>query len=177
MKKHFFYPLMAAVSAFSLCFCMTACGSDDKSELEELEEDINDGVSVIKGVHQIDVSFSGDTSGWDMKIYFQSADMKGDNYPMYENDKKLEINANGVYWMNTEFRNYSVRTDDKGYMVHCYMDIKKKKKATNVSPVTIKVKSTINGKKRFEKEYVADPQYSEIYLNLTTLKILGFDCE
>ena len=48
MKKHFFYPLMAAVSAFSLCFCMTACGSDDKSELEELEEDINDGVSVIK---------------------------------------------------------------------------------------------------------------------------------
>ena len=176
MKKRFFY-LMAAVSAFSLCFCMTACGSDDKSELEELEEDINDGVSVVKGVHQIDVSFSGDTSGWDLKIYFQSVDMKGNNYPMYEGDKQLDINANGVYWLSKEFRSYSVKTDDKGYMVHCYMELTKKRKAENVSPVTIKVKSTIKGKKKFEEEYIADPQYSTIYLNLTTSKILEFTCD
>ena len=49
--NRFAYLVTAVTTAFVFCMFVTACGSDDKSELEDLEEDMNDGVTVTKGLH------------------------------------------------------------------------------------------------------------------------------
>ena len=181
MKRvsRFTYLFVVAVTALMSCLFLTACGSDDKSELEELEENLNDGLSVIRGVHQFDVSFSGDTSDWNLEISLYSVDMKSDPYPIYENDKLVEYNypLNKSQWKNSEFRSYSVRTDNKGYTVNCGIYLTRKKNSTGKGSMGFQVTSTINGKKIYKKEYVLDAEKSSAYLVFTTAKVYVEDIE
>lgn len=178
--KLFMSGMMTVLTAVVLCLSMSACGGsssdDDYDDGIDIDDNIDDDREVTRGTWQVDVSFSGNTSGWDLEIAFQSTDMSAKNYPMYEGDKKLELNAWDTYWMNHEFRDYSVKTGNKGYSIHCY--VKLKRKNVDASPVTINIRSSVNGRTKYIKEFVSDPQYNTYYINLTTQKIFearGFD--
>ena len=126
----FFTPgFMMAMSVLAMCLTMSACGGDGDDD--DIDRNINDNnkQGSTRGEYKIDVSFSGDTSGWDLEIYFYSADNQGYRYPIYEGDKLLEPNSSGTLWKSTEFRNYSIKTDNKGWVVVCQVNMFKKKKA------------------------------------------------
>ena len=164
--------LTAVTTTIVFCIFVTACGSDDKSELEDLEEEINEGIIVTRGVHQLDVSFDGDTSDWDLDIHFLSTDMKSDPYPIYENDKLLEYNYGyGTQWESAEFRSYSVMTGNKGYSLDCRIDLTKKKNATNKNPIAVKITSKINNHIIYDKGYEIDANKTRFYLLFSTSKV------
>ena len=170
--NRFAYLVTAVTTAFVFCMFVTACGSDDKSELEDLEEDMNDGVTVTKGLHQLDVSFDGDTSDWDLDIHFYSVDMQSNYEPIYENDKLLEYNYGyNTQWKSTEFRSYSITTDKKAYTLDCWIGLTKKKNAANKNPMAIKVTSKINNRIKYEKEFVINANNSDVYIVLNTNKV------
>ena len=173
--KFYLSGMMTVLMAALMCVSMSACGgsgSDDDFDGIDIDKDVSEreGHSVTRGEWQLDISFSGDTSGWDLEIMFKSTTPSAENYPMFEGDKELELNAWDSYWKSQDFRDYAVRTGKKGYTIHCSIKLKRKKNV-EANPVTIKVKSSVNGDKQWEEEFVSDPQFEIYYVNLNSQTI------
>lgn len=129
---------MVCITTFS------ACGSDDD---DEKIENINNR-EIIIGTHQIDLSLEGETTGWDIETSFCAT------VPIYENGKELERSEFGI-WESDEIRNYSITTDDKAdnLVVGLFVE---RKGSVELQPVTVCLKSTVNGKAWKSKTIVLD---------------------
>lgn len=150
MKKYF-KPLMLAVLMAVSVPLFTACGSDDEEEKTE------QGVAV--GSHRIDVSFSGDTQGWDVGLTFLATAYYANGTPfpgMYENGKELETSYAGT-WKSYEMRDYSVSTGSNCQSLLLTLAISKSYSESATGTITVHVRSYVDNKLKKEKTYSMSP--------------------
>lgn len=149
MKKRIFSFMMLTAFSVVCATSFTACGGDDD---DVIGGEIN---NLTVGTHRIDVSFEGKTDGWKASITFT-----GTSYPittegssLYENGEKL--NAVGGTWTENNFRSYSISTDSKSQNLLVMVVIRKNMHAT-VQPVTVNLRSYVNGKQKKMKSIIVD---------------------
>ena len=154
--------LMTVLTAVVLCLSMSACGSGSDDDYDGVDFDRsqtgnqNKSNKRTKGVHQIDVSFSGDTEGWGMKIFFISSNKNGGETKLiYEG----EVRDHNFY--EYEYKNYSVKTTDEAYMLVC--EVHFIRKSPDAKTVEVKMSSKVNDKNAYSEKYVADPKYREVH--------------
>lgn len=103
MKKTF-NMMMVAVLAMLMSMTLVACGGDSVEEEKGSQKSEHAGDPT--GMPRIDVSFSGDTSGWSGLVSISGDKPDGFHNPdIYEGDKKLALKLGS--WEGNEFRNYS----------------------------------------------------------------------
>lgn len=130
---------------------LTACGDDDD------EEETEQGVTV--GTHRIDVSFSGDTQGWDVGLTFLATAYHANGTPfpgMYENGEQLETSYAGT-WKCEEIRDYSVSTGSNCQSLLLTLAISKSYSEAVTGTIIVHVKSYVNNKLKKEKTYSMSP--------------------
>lgn len=158
-RKNFYLSgMMAVFTAVVMSLSMVACGGSD----DDTEDDINGssgGGSSQKGVHQLDISFSGDTGGWSVdNFYFFSTDADGGYTKISGNDGS----ESDRYIYYESFGNYSVKSDDQSWSVHCGITLIRK--SDSAKPVKINVTGKVKNKTTYTKEYEANPQYKRVSL-------------
>lgn len=153
MKKLFNYLMMMAMTIVCVS-SFTACGSDDGDDLIGGETG-----NLTVGTHRIDVDFEGITDGWKATVTYN-----GTSYPvttggssLYENGEQLGT-AQGS-WFANGFRFYSVSTDDKCQSL-LVMVVLRKEKGAVVQPMTVNLKSFVNGKMKKMKSVIVDGSHS-----------------
>lgn len=157
-RQKFINYLMVTMAMMTMCM-FAACG-DDK------DDDLPDGYyKTTEGVHRIDVSFSGDASGWEGATAFVATYGDGSHgfVKLYENGKLL---SNDGTFMGEDLRSYSVETEEKcdqmSVTVTLVHDV-----SVSVSPVTVTLKSFINGQPKKTKavEFTARDSRRTIVFN------------
>jgi hypothetical protein len=147
---------MAMMAMMTMCM-FTACG-DDK------DEDLPYGyVKTTEGVHRIEVSFDGDLTGWQVDMQFIGVHSNGDPVKFYENGQLVA--DDGGYEIET-LRNCAVETDAKCDQMTLTATLSHGASAS-VSPVTVTLKSFING----QPKKVKTVKFTESY------KTIVFDSE
>ena len=141
MKKKFLFSTLAIMAMMTVSLFI-ACGGDDK------DEDLPDGYQkTTEGVHRMEVSVDGDLTGWNGKFAFVAVCGDGTRgyVKLYENGR--QISDDGTF-LGEELRDYTIETDSK-----C------------VSPVTVTLKSFINGQPKKAKTVEFTDSYKTIVFN------------
>lgn len=134
--------VMAIVAV--VCVTLTACGGDDDSE---------NVVKTSTGVHRIDVSFSGDTSGWDCQALFVGTHGNTHDVKLYENGKDVTETPGG--FAGQGFRDYSVETDASCDMF--VVTVTSLRNSASAGTFTITLKGYVNSKQTNMKVYEFKP--------------------
>lgn len=158
MKKNFFNFMMIALMGLVCVTTFTACGDDN-------DEDVIGGETsdVTIGTHRIDVSFDGNFSGWSVEVGFVGSPY---GTPLYEDGEELKTEVGT--WTGKTFRSYSVSTNDKSQNLAAVITLKKNGKLT-VQPVTVNLRSYINGKQNNMKSVVVDGSHNLKNITLYTI--------
>ena len=136
---------MVCVTTFS------ACGSDDDDErIEHIEEG-----DITTGTHRIDLSFEGTFGGWDVSVGFVGSPTSGS---LYENGQKLATTEGTNVWLADDVRSYSVSTDDRSTLL--MVEVTMMKRSAAATPVTIRLKSFVNGQQKKTKTIVVNSDVS-----------------
>lgn len=134
MKQLFRYSMMLAVMVMAV-LTFTACGSDDK-------DDLPDGyVKTTEGVHRIEVSFDGNTTGWNCDATF-IATYGTATVNLYENGKQV---GSAYGYSSSEVRDYAIETDAKCDLMSVTVILSHSSFAS-VEPITVTLKGYVNGK-------------------------------
>ena len=153
--------LMMLALMMAAVFTFTACGGDD-------DEDLPDGyVKTTEGVHRIEVSFDGNTTGWSANLSFIAiyGDGTHGKVKLYENGS--QISDNGAF-SSEELRDYDIQTDAVCDQMTLTITMSHSAGKT-VEPVTVTLKSYINGVQK--KIKTATFNANEVY------KTVVFDSE
>jgi len=157
MKKKFLFSVLAVMAM--MCMCMfIACGGDDK------DEDLPDGYQkTTEGVHRMEVSVDGDLTGWNGKFAFVAVCGDGTRgyVKLYENGR--QISDDGTF-LGEELRNYTIETDAKCDQMTLTATLSHGASAS-VSPVTVTLKSFINGQPKKAKAVKFTDSYKTIVFN------------
>jgi hypothetical protein len=157
MKKLIYLSVLAVMTMMTMCV-FTACGGDDN------DEDLPVGyVKTTEGVHRIEVTFEGDLTGWQVDMLFIAVHGDGGPAKFYENGQLVA--DEGGYEIET-LRNCAVETDAKCDQMDVTMTMKHGS-FSSVSPVTVTLRSFING----QPKKVKTVKFTESY------KTIVFDSE
>ena len=157
MKKYFKYSTLAIMAMMTVCL-FTSCGSDDKNE------DLPDGYQkTTEGVHRIEVSVDGDLTGWEGRFAFVAVCGDGTRgyVKLYENGR--QISDDGTF-LGEELRDYIIETDSKCDQMTVTATLSHGESAS-VSPVTVTLKSFINGQPKKAKTVEFVDAYKTIVFN------------
>jgi hypothetical protein len=157
MKKYFKYSALAIMAMMAMCM-FTACGGDDR------DEDLPDGYQkTTEGVHRIEVSVYGDLTGWNGKFAFVAVCGDGTRgyVKLYENGR--QISGDGTF-LGEELRDYIIETDSKCDQMTMTATLSHGSSAS-VSPVTVTLKSYINGQPKKAKTVEFADSYKTIVFN------------
>lgn len=160
MKQIFKYSMMLVVMMMAV-FGFTACSSSD-------DEDLPGGyVKTTEGVHRVEVSFDGNTAGWNGDLTFIAVYGDGTHgkVKLYENGS--QISDSGAF-SSEELRNYDIQTDAVCDQMALTI-IMSHSAGKTVEPVTVTLKSYINGVQK--KVKTATFNANEVY------KTIVFDSE
>ena len=121
--------MMAAV------FTFTACGGDD-------DDDLPDGyVKTTEGVHRIEVSFDGNTTGWNCDATFIGT-YGTSAVKLYENGERV---GDEYGYSDNKLRGYTIETDAKCDLMSVTVILSHSSFAS-VEPITVTLKGYVNGK-------------------------------
>lgn len=157
MKKYISYITMMALMAV-VCSTFTACGGGDD------DDDVpGDVVKTTAGVHRIEVSFDGSTTGWEGQIMFIATNGKSHSVSLYK-DGNL-VGTDGGY--STEVLwNITVESEQACDLMQASVTL------TNMShkavgSVTVTLKGYVNGTQKNMKvvEIPATETYKTIIFN------------
>ena len=157
MKKYFKYSALAIMAMMAMCM-FTACGGDDR------DEDLPDGYQkTTEGVHRIELSVDGDLTGWNGKFAFVAVCGDGTRgyVKLYENGR--QISGDGTF-LGEELRDYIIETDSKCDQMTMTATLSHGSSAS-VSPVTVTLKSYINGQPKKAKTVEFADSYKTIVFN------------
>lgn len=157
MKKYLKYSALAIMAMMCMCV-FTACGGDDK------DDDLPDGYQkTTEGVHRIEVSVDGDLTGWNGKFAFVAVCGDGTRgyVKLYENGR--QISGDGTF-LGEELRDYIIETDSKCDQMTMTATLSHGSSAS-VSPVTVTLKSYINGQPKKAKTVEFADSYKTIVFN------------
>ena len=157
MKKYLKYSALAIMAMMCMCV-FTACGGDDK------DDDLPDGYQkTTEGVHRIEVSVDGDLTGWEARFAFVAVCGDGTRgyVKLYENGR--QISGDGTF-LGEELRDYIIETDSKCDQMTLTATIRHDYSAS-VSPVTVTLKSFINGQPKKAKTVEFADSYKTIVFN------------
>lgn len=157
MKKYFKYSTLAIMAMMTVCL-FTSCGSDDKDD--DLSESYQ---KITEGVHRIEVSVDGDLTGWEGRFAFVAVCGDGARgyVKLYENGR--QISDDGTF-LGEELRNYTIETDAKCDQMTVTATLSHGNSAP-VSPVTVTLKSFINGQPKKAKAVEFIDSYKTIVFN------------
>lgn len=157
MKKSFIYSALAIMAMMTVCMFI-ACGGDDKDD--DLSEDYQ---KITEGVHRIEVSLTGDLTGWEGRFAFVAVCGDGTRgyVKLYENGQ--QISDDGTF-LGEELRNYTIETDAKCDQMTLTATLSHGASAS-VSPVTVTLKSFINGQPKKAKTVEFTDTYKTIVFN------------
>ena len=157
MKKYFKYSTLAIMAMMTVCL-FTSCGSDDK------DDDLPEGYQKItEGVHRIEVSLSGDLTGWEGRFAFVAVCGDGTRgfVKLYENGR--QISEDGSF-LGEELRNYTIETDAKCDQMTLTVTLRHST-SVSVSPVTVTLKSFIKDQPKKTKTVEFTDSYKTIVFN------------
>ena len=157
MKKKFLFSVLAVMAMMTVGMFI-ACGGDDK------DEDLPDGYQkTTEGVHRMEVSVDGDLTGWNGKFAFVAVCGDGTRgyVKLYENGKL--ISEDGTF-LGEELRDYIIETDSKCDQMTLTATLSHGVSAS-VSPVTVTLKSFINGQPKKAKTVEFTDSYKTIVFN------------
>jgi hypothetical protein len=157
MKKKFLFSVLAVMAMMTMCV-FTACGGDDK------DDDLPDGYQkTTEGVHRMEVSVDGDLTGWNGKFAFVAVCGDGTRgfVKLYENGR--QISDDGTF-LGEELRDYIIETDSKCDQMTLTATLSHGTSAS-VSPVTVTLKSYINGQPKKAKTVEVTDSYKTIVFN------------
>ena len=158
MKKKFLFSVLAVMAMMTVCMFIACGGDDDK------DDDLPDGYQkTTEGVHRIEVSVDGDLTGWNGKFAFVAVCGDGTRgyVKLYENGR--QISDDGTF-LGEELRNYIIETDAKCDQMTVTATLRHGNSAS-VSPVTVTLKSYINGKPKKAKAVEFTDSYKTIVFN------------
>jgi hypothetical protein len=138
MKKNVFTKFMMLAMVAMTSVLLTACGGDD---------DDNNGVDTAIGVHRIDVQFNDDAAGCSVMNYFYGLRADASYANIYENGKKLPLDASTHTWSTEEMRNLSIQTEDGCVAIVGAINITSKNLKPIDHDVTVTVVGYVNGKR------------------------------
>ena len=157
MKKEFLFSTMAVMTMMTVCMFI-ACGGDDK------DDDLPDGYQkTTEGVHRIDVSVDGDLTGWEGRFAFVAVCGDGTRgyVKLYENGR--QISDDGTF-LGEELRIYTIETDSKCDQMTMTATLRHGN-SVSVSPMTVTLKSFINGQPKKTKTVEFTDSYKTIVFN------------
>ena len=157
MKKYLKYSALAIMAMMTVSLFI-ACGGDDK------DDDLPDGYQkTTEGVHRMEVSIDGNLTGWNGKFAFVAVCGDGTRsyVKLYENGR--QISGDGTF-LGEELRDYIIETDSKCDQMTLTATIRHDNSAS-VSPVTITLKSFINGQPKKAKTVEFADSYKTIVFN------------
>lgn len=157
MKKYFLFSVLAVMAMMCMCVFI-ACGGDDK------DDDLPDGYQkTTEGVHRMEVSVVGDLTGWEGRFAFVAVCGDGTRgfVKLYENGKV--ISEDGTF-LGEELRNYTIETDSKCDQMTMTATLRHGNSAS-VSPMTVTLKSFINGQPKKTKTVEFTDSYKTIVFN------------
>ncbi len=135
MKKYVSCIMMLAMMAV-VCSTFTACGGGDS------DDDIpGDVVKTTTGVHRIEVTFSGNTTGWEGQIMFIATNGKSYNVPLYRDGNLLSTDGG---YSTEELKNITIDTEKTCDLMQVSVTLMNMSHRT-VSPVTVTLKGYVNG--------------------------------
>ena len=153
MKKYYLFSVLAIMAM--MC---TACGGDDN------DDDLPEGYhKTTEGVHRIEVSVDGDLTGWEGRFAFVAVCGDGTRgfVKLYENGR--QISDDGTF-LGEELRDYIIETDSKCDQMTLTVTLSHGASAS-VSPVTVTLKSFINGQPKKAKTVEFTDSYKTIVFN------------
>lgn len=157
MKKLIYLSVLAVMTMMTMCV-FTACGGDDK------DDDLPDSYQkTTEGIHRIEVSVDGDLIGWEGRFAFVAVcgDGTRDYVELYENGR--QISDDGTF-LGEELRNYTIETDAKCDQMTLTATLSHGT-SVSVSPVTVTLKSFINGQPKKAKTVEFTDSYKTIVFN------------
>lgn len=161
--KCYYSGMMTVLMAALMCVSMSACGggSDDDFDGIDIDRNIDNNQPSksgrrTKGVHQVDVSFSGNYDGWDLKVYFISADKDGAETKLYYDGQEMEQR----FYVYNEYHDYSVKTTDQAYVLICEVTLTRK--SADALPVKVNMSTKVDDNFCYSEEYETDSKYSKI---------------
>ena len=157
MKKSFIYSTLAIMAMMTVSMFI-ACGGDDK------DDDLPDGYQkTTEGVHRMEVSVDGDLTGWNGKFAFVAVCGDGTRgyVKLYENGQ--QISDDGTF-LGEELRDYIIETDSKCDQMTLTATLSHGVSAS-VSPVTVTLKSYVNGQPKKAKTVEVTDSYKTIVFN------------
>lgn len=156
MKKYFSY-IMMMVMMTVVCVIFSACGGDKDDDLPE------GYVKTTEGIHRIEVTFDGNTAGWEGQIMFLATNGTSHNVAIYK-DGSL-VGTDGGF-STEELRNITAESEKACDMMQVSVTLMNMShKAT--SPVTVTLKGYVNGIQKNMKvvEIPATETYKTIIFN------------
>ena len=157
MEKYLKYSALAIMAMMCMCVFI-ACGGDDK------DDDLPDGYQkTTEGVHRIEVSVDGDLTGWEGRFAFVAVCGDGTRgyVKLYENGR--QISDDGTF-LGEELRDYIIETDSKCDQMTLTVTLSHGASAS-VSPVTVTLKSFINGQPKKAKTVEFTDSYKSSVCN------------
>ena len=142
----------------TMAFSMVSCSSDDKDD--DLSEDYQ---KITEGVHRIEVSLTGDLTGWEGRFAFVAVCGDGSRgfVKLYENGR--QISEDGSF-LGEELRNYIIETDAKCDQMTLTVTLRHGT-SVSVSPVTVTLKSFIKDQPKKTKTVEFTDSYKTIVFN------------
>ena len=157
MKKKFLFSTLAIMTMMTVSMFI-ACGGDDK------DDDLLDGYQkTTEGVHRMEVYVDGDLTGWEGRFAFVAVCGDGTRgyVKLYENGR--QISDDGTF-LGEELRDYIIETDSKCDQMTLTATLSHGASAS-VSPVTVNLKSFINGQPKKAKTVEFTDSYKTIVFN------------
>jgi hypothetical protein len=157
MKKYLKISALAIMAMMTVSVFI-ACGGDDN------DDDLPNGYQkTTEGVHRIEVSVDGNITGWNGKFAFVSVCGDGTRgyVKLYENGR--QISDDGTF-LGEELRNYTIETDSKCDQMTVTVTLSHSTSAS-VSPMTVTLKSYINGQPKKAKTVEFTDSYKTIVFN------------
>lgn len=131
--KRLFYYASVVLSLLMFAFGTTACGGDDDDVPENFQQ-------MTEGVHRIEVTIDGDTSGWNIDVAFVATYGNSAGVKLYENN---EVVSESGGFMCGEMRNYTIETERKCNLMSLSLTLSHKQ-GVSVNPLKVRLKSYVN---------------------------------
>ena len=129
------YSMLAMVAVVTMCV-FSACGGDD---------DTPEGDTSI-GVHRIDIQINDNGTGCEVLNIFYGIRRDGSYANIYENGKKLELDAATHTWYTEEVRELSIQTEDGCGAIVASINITGPNGRNVTKDVTVSLVGYVNGK-------------------------------